>query len=53
MKTYRIVHKTGWLAACGFYSLERALAWLADFNPDHYVEKGLTVEDFTVEGETK
>lgn len=45
---YKIVHKKeGWVA-CYTYSKERAKVWLDNFNPELYVYKTLTKEDFKV-----
>lgn len=52
MKSYDILHKTGWVAAVGFYGIERAEQWLKNFNPKMYTDKTLKVEDFRIK-ETK
>lgn len=46
--TYTIKHKTGWIAASGFYSKERAYEWLKRFDAKMYVDKTLKVEDFII-----
>lgn len=48
---YKIVHKDGWVAACNFANIGRATAWLEKFNPQHYTDKTLKVEDFEIRKE--
>jgi len=48
MKSYKIVHITGWLAACGFYGIERAQKWLNNFDARMYTDKTLRKEDFRI-----
>jgi hypothetical protein len=51
MKVYDIRHKDDskyFLAASGFYSLERAEQWLRDFNPQMWMDKTLRAEDFKI-----
>jgi hypothetical protein len=48
IEVYKIVHKDGWLAACDFYGIERAQAWLEKFDPRMYSDKTLKREDFTI-----
>lgn len=48
MKVYKIIHKNGWLAACGFYGIERAQAWIDRFDARMYDDKSLRKEDFTI-----
>jgi hypothetical protein len=46
---WRIVHRTqGWIAASGFYSVERAERWLASFNPKMWTDKTLRQADFVI-----
>lgn len=47
MDRYAIKHRSGWLA-CTTWSVERAQSWLARFNPQHYTDKTLRVEDFYI-----
>ncbi|RJQ38860.1 MAG: hypothetical protein C4555_04405 [Dehalococcoidia bacterium] len=46
---YKIKHKTQrWIAASGFYDIERAEAWLARFDPRMWVDKSLRADDFEI-----
>lgn len=48
---YRILHeKYKWVAATGFSSMEKALAWIGRFDPSLYVDKTLKRDDFVVQG---
>lgn len=55
MKTYKIMHKTKphCLLASGFYSLERAQAWLDKFNPQMWMDKTMRREDLEILPEGK
>jgi len=48
MKVYKIVHKSGWLAACGLYGIDRAKKWLASFDARMYDDKTLKAEEFSI-----
>ena len=54
MKVYKIMHKTKphFLLASGFYGIERAEAWIADFNPKIWDDKTLRAEDLVILEET-
>ncbi len=47
---FRIIHKTGWIAASGLRDIERATTWLRQFNPQMYDDKTLTLEEFLIQG---
>lgn len=50
--SYKIICTKGnWLAACGFYSLDRANKWIENFNPNLYMDKTLTKQDFIIKEE--
>lgn len=52
MTTYKIVHKSKpALFACGFYSLKRAEAWLAAYNPQMYTDKTVQATDLEIVAE--
>ncbi len=46
---FKIVHaREPILFACGFYYLERAEAWIEDFDPQMYTDKSLRKEDLCI-----
>ncbi len=49
---FKITHKKqAILFACGFYDIDRAQAWINDFDPRKYVDKTLKKEDLHIEEE--
>ena len=48
MRGIEVRHKSGWLAACDFMSLDRAKAWISELDPQRYVDKTLKREDFHI-----
>jgi hypothetical protein len=49
-----ICNKEGkWLAASGFYSIERAQAWIDKFDANFYMDKTLLKSDFEIIEKTK
>jgi hypothetical protein len=52
---FKIVQKKNHNAvyASGFWDIERAQAWLATYNPQHWMEKDVTRDDLEIIAETK
>ena len=54
-EVYKIVQKKNKNAvyACGFYSLESANAWLAQYNPKMWMEKDVLATDLEIVAERR